>query len=239
MTKNTLLQKKTKTSLEYIEGISIELLEHQKEITKSARHAGMTEIATSVLHNIGNLLNSVNVSVTLISEKIKSSKVDRLKKSCELISANMDDLGKFFSETEKGKTLSHYLLKISEWLLNENITLQSEIDKLEKNVQHIKSVIRLQQNMVGGPRFSEPTNVVNIISDALQLIESDLKAANIKVSQNYEKDIHTIFTDTIKLEQVFINLFKNAKEALLKNKKDNRKISLTVKNGTKKIFLLK
>jgi hypothetical protein len=66
-----------------VEDIS-ERKHHEAELENSInslsrlRRAGMAEVATGVLHNVGNVLNSVNVSAMLI--------VDRLSKSTSRIS---------------------------------------------------------------------------------------------------------------------------------------------------------
>ena len=47
-----------------------ELQRTQQQLIDASRQAGMAEVATGVLHNVGNVLNSVNVSATLIAERL-------------------------------------------------------------------------------------------------------------------------------------------------------------------------
>ena len=62
-----------------------ELAETQQELIVASREAGMAEVATGVLHNVGNVLNSVNVSTTLIREKLRRSEISTLGKVCDLL----------------------------------------------------------------------------------------------------------------------------------------------------------
>ena len=55
-----------------------ELKNTQQELMKAARMAGKAEIATSVLHNVGNVLNSVNISASIVSDKLRQSEVPAL-----------------------------------------------------------------------------------------------------------------------------------------------------------------
>jgi C4-dicarboxylate-specific signal transduction histidine kinase len=47
-----------------------------KQLLTASHQAGMAEMATGVLHNVGNVLNSVNVSAGLVTERLRASKVD-------------------------------------------------------------------------------------------------------------------------------------------------------------------
>jgi PAS domain S-box-containing protein len=49
-----------------------ELEKAQKDLVLASRQAGMAEVATGVLHNVGNVLNSANVTTSLISDNLKS-----------------------------------------------------------------------------------------------------------------------------------------------------------------------
>src|SRR5882762_2050948 len=51
-----------------------ELKELTTQLVEASRQAGMAEVATGVLHNVGNVLNSVNLSATLIREKLQQSR---------------------------------------------------------------------------------------------------------------------------------------------------------------------
>ena len=91
----------------------------QQQLRDASRQAGMAEVATNVLHNIGNVLNSVNISATLVADKLKNSKAAGLGKVVVLGRA-WADLGAFISTDERGKHLPVYLAQSSEQLLRFN-----------------------------------------------------------------------------------------------------------------------
>src|SRR6185437_16727417 len=100
--------------------------------------AGMAEVATSVLHNVGNVLNSVNISSNLVSEKIRNSKVASLSKAVALMQSHAADLPAFFGDDPKGRQLPDYLDKLSTHLAEEQAVLQRELASLCGNIEHIK-----------------------------------------------------------------------------------------------------
>ena len=67
-----------------------ETLHHELLVT--SRLAGMAEVATGVLHNVGNVLNSVNVSATLVSNRFRDSKFSGLVKATAMLEEHADVL---------------------------------------------------------------------------------------------------------------------------------------------------
>jgi hypothetical protein len=90
----------------------------------------MAEVATSVLHNVGNVLNSVNVSATLIVDKIKQFKIiPSLAKASDLLAENAQAPG-FLSTDEKGKQIPGYLKSLSGHMANAQETCVKELESL-------------------------------------------------------------------------------------------------------------
>ena len=62
-----------------------ELKELTTQLVEASRQAGMAEVATGVLHNVGNVLNSVNVSSTLICEMLQQSRLSHMTRAVGLL----------------------------------------------------------------------------------------------------------------------------------------------------------
>ena len=102
-------------------------LEAAKQLLETSRQAGMAEVATSILHNVGNVLNSVNVSSGLIFDKIQNSKVTGLTRAVALMEAHKSDLPGFFDQNPKGRQLFDYLVKLDINLAHEQKEILEEI----------------------------------------------------------------------------------------------------------------
>ena len=68
-----------------------------KELIEISRQAGMAEVATGVLHNVGNVLNSVNISATLVADTLKKTKAANLSKVVTLLDQNAATIGEFMN----------------------------------------------------------------------------------------------------------------------------------------------
>ena len=122
------------------------LAQLNKQLMDSSRMAGMAEVATGVLHNVGNVLNSVNVSAGLVLEKLRRSKVAKLTKAAELLTGQNGSLAQYLTQDPNGQKLPGYLAKLGQHLVVENDQLLGEIGQLSRNIEHIKEVVAMQQS---------------------------------------------------------------------------------------------
>ncbi len=143
---NSALQAANERLEQRVEERTRELRETQSELMSTARAAGMAEIATNVLHNVGNVLNSVNISAELVTRKVRGSKTQGLGKAVQLINERADDLGHFFSQDEKGKLLPGYLNQLVTAIGAEQTEIVQELGQLSKSVEHIKEIVSTQQS---------------------------------------------------------------------------------------------
>ncbi len=210
-------------------------LNHQVVI--AARETGMAEIATSVLHNVGNVLNSINVSATLIAEKLEDSKMGNLEKIAQLLQENETCLADFFTNDPKGQRLPGYLIKLSDYWEHEQQWLSRELRLLTDNVEHIKSIVRMQQSISGVAGIIESHVPVDILEEALQIDGDSLKKADITLIREYHTK-EKIMVDKSKLHQILLNLIHNARDALLPSNgclQEDKKIVVRVSENEDKI----
>jgi signal transduction histidine kinase len=185
----------------------------QRQLLAAARQAGMAEIATNVLHNIGNVLNSVNVSAGVLGSQVRASKAAGLARAVELIDEHAADLGSFFSRDEKGKRLPEYLRKLAEALASEQQILLEEIGQLGKSVDHIKDIVATQQAYAGSSRMIEPVRIRDLVDDALRMNAGSLVRHDVTVVKDVD-DLPPLPLDRHRVLQILVNLISNAKQAM-------------------------
>lgn len=210
------------------------LAQVHKQLLESSRQAGMAEVATSVLHNVGNVLNSVNVSSSLISEKVKNSKVANLAKVVDLLQANAPNIGRFFSDDPKGKQLPGYLASLTAHLAQEQEEILREAGSLVNNIVHIKEIVAMQQSYAKSSGVLESLQVAELVDDALRMNAGAMTRHNVKVVRDFA-DQPPILTEKHKVLQILVNLIRNAKYACDDSGKDDKLIRLRVRNGDGRI----
>ncbi|MHC8372563.1 DAHL domain-containing protein [Pseudomonas sp. MDT1-85] len=225
---NNALQTANERLEQRVEERTRELIEAERELVDAARMAGMAEIATNVLHNVGNVLNSVNVSADLITRKLAMSKTLGLGKAVNMMNEHAEDLGQFMTFDDKGKLLRGYLNQLVDSIATEQSSIVDELTQLTKSIDHIKDIVSTQQAYAGAARLVEPLNVVDLFEDALRMNSGALSRHHVVVIKDYQ-DTPTIIGDKHRLLLILINLISNAKYAMSKVSNRQRHMTLGVK----------
>ncbi len=187
--------------------------ELNKQLLVAARQQGMAEVASSVLHNAGNVLNSVNVSATLITERIKHSQLDGLSELAALIQSQSANLHEFLDADPRGKQLPAFIKLMADYWKKEQADEIKELEHLNRNIQHVKDIIATQQSLTGISGFEEPVKLSHMLDNALKIAAASFEHNSIKIKRHYE-DLPPTLVDKSKLLQILINLLQNAKDAV-------------------------
>ncbi|HVS69856.1 MAG TPA: ATP-binding protein [Phycisphaerae bacterium] len=198
-----------------------QLHEAQDELLKVARSAGMAEIATSVLHNVGNVLNSVNVSVRVAATKVERSPVGNLSKAVGMMAAHKNDLGEFLTTDERGKRIPEFLEAVAEALASEQADVLSEMNTLQKNVEHIKEIVAVQQSHAKAGPMVQQVQLRDLLEDAVKITRASSRAANVQIDLRIDS-LPDVLTDKHALLQILINLLSNARHAVGGNTAEKR-----------------
>jgi len=209
-----------------------ELKQLSEKIGDIARSAGMAEVASGVLHNVGNVLNSVNVSASVMREQVRKSKAENLTRLVNLLRQHQNDIAEFISYDEKGKQIPRFIALLAEQLTEERNILFKELDELANNIDHIKNIISMQQSCAGSYGMREKVKLSDLVEDALKINLQEVNQHNIKVERRYD-ETPLIYVDKHKLLQIIINLISNAKHALKEKPDQNRLLQVKIyKNGS-------
>lgn len=202
-----------------------ELHELQEEHIEAARRAGMAEIATSVLHNVGNVLNSVNISASMISEKLRKLGISDLSRATGLMQQHADDLGAFVTLDQRGKHLPSFLAALGERMTATEQQVFVELESLTKNIEHIKDIVTLQQSYAGVSGFVEEISLEDLLEDAIRINLASIRRHGMEIVREYE-DLPTIPIDKQKFLQVIVNLISNAKYSVMHHGASGGRISV-------------
>ncbi|HEX3720654.1 MAG TPA: ATP-binding protein [Verrucomicrobiae bacterium] len=201
-----------------------------KQLLETSRLAGMAEVATSVLHNVGNVLNSVNVSASVIGGKVRNSRVVNLGKAVDLMHAHKDDLAAFLADDARGRELPGYLSSLAVHLMDEQTQILGEVASLSNYVEHIKDIVAMQQNYARVSGVTESLNVIDLVEDAIRMNRGALERHNVKLVRDYQGAV-PVNVDKHKALQILVNLIRNAKYALDDGEPPEKILTIRVTTG--------
>jgi PAS domain S-box-containing protein len=189
-----------------------ELAAANARLVEVSRHAGMAEVAASVLHNVGNVLNSVNVSTALLGERLRGSRVGNLARAVELLRAHgaRGDLPAFLTADPEGQRLVAYLGGVAAHLGAERDELAGEVEALARSVEHLKEIVDVQQGYARAPGGTEERLAARtLVAEALRLLDA---SSAVLVETVGDADL-SLTVEKHKVVQILINLVRNARQA--------------------------
>ena len=185
----------------------------RKRAEVSSRLSGMAEVATGVLHNVGNVLNSVNVTATVIAAKTRELRIDNLVATIQLLQKHAGDLSDFLARDPKGQRVLPYLAKLGNHFQEQRQDLLTELDLLREHIEHIRRIVATQQNYAKASDLAEEISLSALVEDAFRMIQPGFDRHRIRFEREYE-DLPPVSADKHTVLQILLNLLRNAKDAI-------------------------
>ena len=199
--------------------------ELQSQLRDASRDAGMAEVATGVLHSVGNVLNSLGVSASLLQSRLRESRVGNVQRVADLLTAQGESLGQFLEADARGRQTPAYLAQLGEHLTAENQGLQAEAEAITAHVGHIRTIVAAQQAHARRGGVTEPVDVAELVDNAIAIHFA--MTADVTIQRNYEP-VPVVTLDRHKLLQILGNLLSNARQALKERADAPRVLTLSV-----------
>ena len=185
----------------------------QQQLVETSRRAGMADVAASVLHNVGNVLNSVNVTTNLVASTIRKAPVSDLGRIATMLQEHASALGDYLTHDPKGQQIPSYLAKLAEYLTHEQATMLKELTALSRNIEHIKQIISMQQSLARFGGLQEPVTLTDLMEQALAINLATLERQQIEVVREYA-ELPQVLVDRHQVLQILVNLISNAIHAM-------------------------
>ena len=215
-----------------------ELARAQQSLMLASRRAGMAEVATGVLHNVGNVLNSVNVSATLLRDRVRTSETHSLLKAAELLKQRNGDLAAFLTSDPRGKLMPEFIIQIAGQLQKEQEKISHELERLAKNVAHIKDIVAMQQSYARVAGVAEKAALASLVEDALQINSAALARLGVTVIRRFD-EVPLLMVDKQTVLQILINLVLNAKYALEECTQNVKLLIITIAKTDKECIMIR
>ena len=199
----------------------------EQRLRTASRQAGMAEVATNVLHSVGNVLNSVNVSANLVTASVRKPKAAGLSRVVALLHENQGNLATFIADDERGKHLPAYLTQLSNHLVAEQSRTLQELESLQMNVAHIKEVVAMQQSYAKRAGVKELMGVTNLVEDSLSISAAEFARHGITLLRDFH-DVPFILVDRHKTLQILVNLLRNAKCACDAVERSDKQVTVRI-----------
>lgn len=181
------------------------------QLVEASRQAGMAEVATGILHNVGNILTSVNVGIATLSERVGDISVERVRRAGDLLSAARTSGPAILAKLEAGV---RYLTAIADHLTEDRAGLLAELTTLHDHVEHINRVVAMQNSYARAGGVDEPVELAKLIDEAVELGCPDSGQQGLEIVCQVEPD-RVVVLDRHRILQILVNLIANARDSVV------------------------
>ena len=199
-----------------------------RQLIDTSRQAGMAEVASGVLHNVGNVLNSVGVAATVVSKRLRESKVTSLRKATRMLREQNGGLAAFLTTDPKGKLLPEYLATVADQLVEDQSKLAEKMESVARNIDHIKEIVAMQQSYAKISGAYEQLVAADLVEDALRINSAAFERHGIELVREFEPRVPNVCVDRHKVLQILINLLRNAKHAMGDMRKEDKRLAIHI-----------
>ena len=199
-----------------------------RQLIDTSRQAGMADVATGVLHNVGNVLNSVSVAATVVGDRLRRSKVAGLRRATIMLREQNGHLADFLTNDPKGQLLPAYLGTVADQLADEQVKLIAKMESVAQNIEHIKEIVAMQQSYAKVSGTHENLSPAELLEDALRINLAAFERHHIEIVKEYEPHLPSICVDRHKVLQILINLLRNAKHAMADLGEEKKRLVIQV-----------
>ena len=162
------------------------------EAIESERVQALTLLAASVAHEIGNPLNALHIHVQLMERELKKMKSNEWR------------------VTSGGKVASPATRHPSQKLEQYLDVAKGEINRLDYIITQFLQAIR-----PAAPQF-KPVSLNDVVEKTLDLLQPELGNRGLSVKVKLARRLPAAPVDATQLQQVLVNLIKNAMQAMTK-----------------------
>jgi signal transduction histidine kinase len=222
--------------IEALKKAEVESERLHKELLETSHQAGMAEVASDVLHNVGNVLNSVNISAALAADMVRKFKLPSLAKVVELLDQNAANLGAFFTSDPKAAQVPVFLATLKEQMADDQQKTVQELESLAKNIDHIKEIVVMQQSYAHVSGVREIVKVADLVEDSYRMEVNSYTRHGVQLIRDYH-DVPPINVEKHKVLQILINLIRNAKQACDERGEKDKQVTVRIarENGHVKL----
>jgi len=210
--------------------IKLELDQAHRDLLNTSRLAGMAEVATGVLHNVGNVLTSVNVSANVLAAGLQQARVESLERVSDLLQSHASDLADYLANDPKGRLVPEFITSLGQHWIEERDRLQRELASLQQSIDHIKEIVGMQQSYATAGGSPEALDPATLMEDALRMNTGALERHQVTCVRDFQA-VPPVRAEKAKVLQILINLIRNAKYAAQEGGQAVRTVTLRLAPG--------
>ena len=186
-----------------------------EEALTQAFAQGRLEIVETIVHNIGNAINSVMVGMNVLQENLVGNQLmDHFFAFADLVKAHQEDWVDYIKNDPKGQQVLPFIIALAADFTDQNREVVETLERVSERVTYINDIISAQRSTNQPSMTRKNINLRTTIMSAVKLQQESIDKRGIKVDVNCEYAPKEIRIQESQFNQMLLNLFKNSIEAI-------------------------
>lgn len=216
--------------------ILFEKLDHSyRKLMDKAHKKGMAD-TTGILHNIANIMNSINVTYQSFSELVERSCVYDFLRANNMLESKMENLDEFIGKDPKARLLMQYYVSLGDSFRLLQSRLKDYAARMLDKTGLIEDIINTQQGFEGIRSNLELMDVVPVIEDALRMSRNIIDESGVEIVRKYDRQVKALAQRT-KLLHILINIIKNAVESMQNARSPEKILTIEVIRESENVYI--
>ena len=186
-----------------------------EEALARAYTQGRLEIVDTLLHNIGNAINSVTIGIgTVYANLVKNRLTGRLRALANAIEGHQDDFGDYVTNHPQGQKVAPFIIGLADDFTSQEKKLTEIVSRVQDRAEHVADIVRMQKSLGKSSVYRKDINLRQAIDDAITVLAESIKKRDIEVHIDCNNTPEEIRTQESQFHQMLVNLIKNSVEAI-------------------------
>jgi len=196
------------------------------------------EMAAGVLHDIGNAVVGIGSHLTKARRSLEENDLETLDRLYKFLESKQTEIAQGLGDS-KTKALIQLVSGLQENQNRLNESISENIREQMGITSHISDILNIQRQYVTNSETSKraPVNLKNVIYDALSILMASIEKREISLTAQIPEEVPTFEGDRTKLIQVFINLIKNALDAIDETNQADKTLKISLKEAEQKLHV--
>ena len=191
------------------------LAEARAALIDAARAAGKSEIATGILHNVGNVLSGIGVATEQLQEALGELPEEDLEVVVRTLEEQGADLAAFFAEDPRAGHLPPFLRALADAQRDARGRMGRELVDLRRGLEHVAQLVRDQQRFAQHGGLVEAHDARALAREALTLVERSRQSGPSPAIECPTGDaLPAVKADRHRVLEILVNLVQNAQQAV-------------------------
>ena len=186
-----------------------------EEALTQAFTQGRLEIVETVVHNIGNAINSVTVGINVLHENLADNELlHHFFAFADAVKAHQDDWVDYINNDQQGQQVLPFIIALAASFTDQNREVTETLKRVRERVAHINDIISAQKSTNQPSMMWKNINLLNAILSAVKIQQDSIDKRGIEVEVNCENAPEEIRIQESQFHQMLVNLVKNSIEAI-------------------------